>query len=448
MQQGRRYKIYPTPAQAASLRRWTGCQRFVYNAKREEQRYQSWLKRRAILSPSWHQTGGLPAGMNGAAFDQTFAQFKTETTGFLRTVPAVILRNAVYRFKTALSNHWKNPAHFGWPVAKGRHGPQSVPLTREVFHLDSDGALTLGNKKHALGKVAVRWHRPHGEPAMLAVSVTPAGDWHVSFSFEDDAVAPVPVAATATVGVDLGITQTVTASDGRFFNLTPTRDKREEARARRRALRLKRLERQLARRQKGSRRREKTKRKVARIKQHAAEVRRDFAEQVSHRLLADSPVTSAVVFENLSLRNMTRSAKGSLEAPGKNVAQKTGLNRELLARSLARIAERTAQKAVQRGRICLRVPAAYSSQTCAVCGHVSAKTRPSQARFHCRACGHQDHADANASEVIAQRGLAVLGLRPSGSAGRKTPVEGFYGARRLAARPRPRESGQVQPLLA
>ena len=184
------------------------------------------------------------------------------------------------------------------------------------------------------------------------------------------------------------------------------------------------------------------------IKQHAAEVRRNFAEQVSHRLLADSPVTSAVVFENLSLRNMTRSAKGSLEAPGKNVAQKTGLNRELLARSLARIAERTAQKAVQRGRVCLRVPAAYSSQTCAVCGHVSAKNRPSQAEFHCRACGHQHHADANASEVIAQRGLAVLGLRPSGSAGRKTPVEGFYGARRLAARPRPRESGQVQPLLA
>ena len=186
------------------------------------------------------------------------------------------------------------------------------------------------------------------------------------------------------------------------------------------------------------------------IKQHAAEVRRNFAEQVSHRLLADSPVTSAVVFENLSLRNMTRSAKGSLEAPGKNVAQKTGLNRELLARSLARIAERTAQKAVQRGRVCLRVPAAYSSQTCAVCGHVSAKNRPSQAEFHCRACGHQDHADANASEVIAQRGLAVLGLRPSGSAGRKTPVEGFYGAQ-AARRPPPSPrigSGAASPRMS
>ena len=50
------------------------------------------------------------------------------------------------------------------------------------------------------------------------------------------------------------------------------------------------------------------------------------------------------------------------------------------------------------------VPPAYSSQTCAACGHANPDSRLSQAEFVCQDCGYTDHADHNAAVVIAKRG--------------------------------------------
>ncbi len=54
------------------------------------------------------------------------------------------------------------------------------------------------------------------------------------------------------------------------------------------------------------------------------------------------------------------------------------------------------------------INAAYTSQTCAVCGHVAKANRPSQAAFRCAVCGHTDHADVNAARHIASRARAVV----------------------------------------
>ena len=64
----------------------------------------------------------------------------------------------------------------------------------------------------------------------------------------------------------------------------------------------------------------------------------------------------------------------------------------------------------------LEVPAAYTSQTCAVCGHKDPANRPKkdsagksiQDNFLCVACGHSANADNNASEIIALRALHQL----------------------------------------
>jgi len=102
--------------------------------------------------------------------------------------------------------------------------------------------------------------------------------------------------------------------------------------------------------------------------------------------------------EDLQITNMTRSAKGTRENPGRNVRQKAGLNRGILGSGWGLLVRRLADKAPGRVE---RVRPAFTSQRCSACGHVDAESRESQARFVCTACGFADHADVNAARNIA-----------------------------------------------
>ena len=112
---------------------------------------------------------------------------------------------------------------------------------------------------------------------------------------------------------------------------------------------------------------------------------------------------SVVVIEDLKLKNLTRSARGTMDEPGRNVAQKAGLNRAMLDVAPGRLATMLGYKTARRGGLLIRVPAAYSSQECAECGHVSSENRPSRSEFCCVSCGHEAHADTNAAKVLLQR---------------------------------------------
>ena len=110
-----------------------------------------------------------------------------------------------------------------------------------------------------------------------------------------------------------------------------------------------------------------------------------------------------IVIEDLRVRNMTRSAKGTLAEPGVNVNPKTGLNRSILAQGWGELRRHLQYKTVWYGSQLAEVPAQHSSQTCSACGVVHAESRESQARFRCIACGHAEHADVNAARVILAR---------------------------------------------
>jgi ribosomal protein L37AE/L43A len=119
-------------------------------------------------------------------------------------------------------------------------------------------------------------------------------------------------------------------------------------------------------------------------------------------------------------RGPTRSARGTLAVPGRNVRAKAGLNRSIHATGWGGIVKRLEDKAAGRVE---RVDPAFTSQVCHVCGHCAAKNRESQAVFRCRACGHVDHADVNAAKNIAAgRAVTARGaLQPSGGAMNREP---------------------------
>jgi putative transposase len=236
------------------------------------------------------------------------------------------------------------------------------------------------------GWVRFRWSRAVPEGAKsFRVTRDRAGRWHVAF-----AAVPEPVPAPGNgevVGIDRGVAVSAALSKGEMLE-APGLSAREHAR-------LLRLERKLARASHGSNRRTRVKNAIARLKAREADRRKDWAEKLSTRLARDFDV---IRVENLNIADMTRSAKGTADTPGRNVAQKAGLNRGILASGWGLLVRRLEEKAP--GRI-EKVSPAFTSQRCSVCGHVDAKSRESQAVFACTACGFAIHADLNAARNIA-----------------------------------------------
>jgi transposase len=122
-----------------------------------------------------------------------------------------------------------------------------------------------------------------------------------------------------------------------------------------------------------------------------------------------------IVFEDLRVKDMLRSARGTLESPGRNVAAKAGLNRRIAASAWSRLVRRTTEKAAasQSCEVVLVDPR-HTSQRCSVCGHVDPANRPSQSVFSCLGCGHADNADVNAAKNVLAAGLVATarGGRP------------------------------------
>ncbi|WP_119726792.1 RNA-guided endonuclease InsQ/TnpB family protein [Thermomonospora amylolytica] len=263
-----------------------------------------------------------------------------------------------------------------------------------------------------LGWVRFRWTRPLGGMVRNVTVLKDGGHWYISFCVEDGLAESTPN-GKPPVGVDRGVAVAVATSDGwmrdrEFITLGE-------------AVRLKRLQQQLARQRKGSARRSATKAKIGRLNARVRARRTDFVAWTANRLTRDHGL---VVVEDLKVKNMTASAKGTVEQPGSRVRQKAGLNRSILAKGWGGLLAALEHKARCNGSRIVRVPPAYTSQTCAACGHCAPDNRESQAVFRCRACGHQANADVNAAKNILAAGLAVTGrgdLAAGRSAKRQPP---------------------------
>jgi putative transposase len=116
--------------------------------------------------------------------------------------------------------------------------------------------------------------------------------------------------------------------------------------------------------------------------------------------------------EDLKIRNMTRSARGTISEPGRNVRQKAGLNRQILASGWGCLVRRLEDKAPGRVE---KIQPHFTSQRCSSCGHVDPDSRENQARFRCTACSFACNADVNAAINIAA-GHAVTARGGDGAA--------------------------------
>lgn len=434
-----RYRAYPDAEQQVRGRRIAGSCRALKNLAKEQRD----LARRF---------GHGRISYSAQSADLKALRDDPEIAPWLAEVPAQVLQQALRDSDTAYRRFLSGGA--GYPAWARRSGwagfrdPQDVKVRRLSRRW---GEIKI----QGVGWVRVRMHRPLIGSRVCSATWTeePDGKVFISVLVERHKRRPTkpriddPQLAAA-VGVDRGgvvaaATASVTETCLRDFVTLRTKE----------AERLRRLEQarerqKIARRKENtrlrkagadphphaSRRQDKTERAIAGLHARKRRRSRDFAEQTSNDLAKNH---SLVVFENLHIKSMAASAKGTIDAPGKNVAAKAGMNRSFLSKAPASLRTRTARKVTRHGHQEMGVNPAGTSITCSACGHVDADSRHDQ-RFCCTLCGHRDHADTNAAANIRERGikLALAGGTPVAAPRSNDPGPGSPGAETVQSRRR------------
>lgn len=370
-----RYRLYPDPGQVAMLVRHCADARAVWNLALEQ-------------ANCWR-----PGRSSSPGSAERFHQLaEARKDSWLAEGSSSVQQQALRDFDQALKNCWAGSHRR--PTWR-RRGVDEGFCVRDV-------SVVRLNRRWATihvpkcGPVGFRLSRPlPATYGMARVTCDRAGRWHVSFAAPQPTVEREPTGAA--VGLDMGVAATVTTSGGDHLRM-PTLLSPGEAQRRRR------LQRKLARQKKGSGRREHTKHSVACLSARAADRRKDWIEKTTTDLVRDYDI---ICIEDLSVKNMVRSARGTVAIPGRNVRQKSGLNRAISSQAWALFRRRLTDKAATCGVVVVAVNPAYTSQRCSECGHTVPENRESQAVFRCRSCGYCADADVNAARNILAAGLAV-----------------------------------------
>ena len=315
---------------------------------------------------------------------------------FLKDCNAQVLQQSLKDLERAYKNFFGKRANFPKYKKKYRHDsirfPQGVELdeVKQQIRLPKIGWMRYRKSRDIIGTIK-------------NVTVSRRGEkWDVSIQTEYEVVSSAP--NPSEIGIDMGVKRFATLSNGDFVEpLNPLKQEQEK---------LAKLQRKLARQKKGSRNSRKTKRKIARLHRYIADSRRDFLHKISTKIAKNH---SIIYVEDLKVSNMSASASGTKESPGKNVRQKSGLNRSILDQGWYGFFQMLSYKLEQRGGKLIKVDPRNTSRTCPRCGLVSAENRKSQATFACIGCGYRSNADEVGAINILRAGRARLAYGMSGA---------------------------------
>ena len=312
---------------------------------------------------------------------------------WLTYISSRIVSMSLKPIETAYKNFFKDPKNKGLPRFKSKHNTKpSMPIDSQCANIQNNylqiakiGRVRLQCSevpRHASGKFK------HG------TIKKECGKWYAYLAYEVDIARPaLPV--PQVVGIDRNVCANGFAlSDGTIYKL-PEALARLDAKIKKHDRKM----RSNGKRTKGSRRWNKYKEWRAKAYQKLVHARDTAIHQISYAIANKYDIA---VLEDLHLASMTKSAKGTIEEPGKNVKAKSGLNREMLAGCSGKLEQALAYKMQVE-----KVPAAYTSQTCNACGVVDKANRRDRL-FKCVHCGHTDDADINAARNIKQAFLAEV----------------------------------------
>lgn len=376
--QAYKYELKPDGQQLRAMRQFAGSCRFVFN-------------KGLALQKTNHEAGNPFIGYVAMAKMLTAWRNSTETA-WLSQAPVHPLQHALKDLERAYTNFFAKRADFPRFKKKGMGDSFRYPDAKQ-FKIDQSNSRVFLPK---LGWLRYRNSRDIlGTPKNITVSSN-GGKWFLSIQTDREVEQPLHP-ATSIVGIDVGITRFATLSDGSFIEPLNTFRKHEK--------RLTRYQRAMSRKTKFSNNWKKAKARVQKIHTRIAQVRRDFLHKTTTTI---SKNHAMVCIEDLQVRNISQSAAGSNEEPGRNIKAKSGLNKSILDQGWFEFRRQLEYKQAWRGGEVLAVPARNTSRTCPACGHVSADNRQTQARFACVECGYEANADLVGAINILNRGMQIL----------------------------------------
>ena len=372
--QAYKFQLKTNLSQARQMRRFAGACRFVFN--------------QALAL----QKAKYEAGNKKLSYADLCAELLTlkSSNPWLGESPSQTLQQSLKDLERSYKNFFAKRADFPRFKKKG---------LSSSFRFPQGCKLDQANNRIFLPKLGWMHYRNSGEVLGEVKNVTVShscGHWYISVQTERE-VSDAKHPSTSAIGVDMGIAQFATLSDGHVFAAVNSFKQKQKQ--------LARYQRAFSRKVKFSQNWKKQKSKIGKLHQTIANIRKDYLHKTTTII---SQNHAMIVIEDLQVKNMSKSASGNLDKPGRHVKAKSGLNRSILDQGWFEFRRQIEYKQVWHGGDVLAVPPQYTSQRCSCCGTVSKENRQSQAKFACIACGYQANADVNAAMNILAAGHAVL----------------------------------------
>jgi putative transposase len=370
MKQGFRYRIFPTKHQEATLRTQLSFCCELYNAGLEERREAYRMGGKSI--PFTEQSAQLP----------DIKELRPEYRAIYSQVLQDVLRRLDKAFK-AFFRRVKSGEVPGYPRFKAWFRYNSLTYPQSGFGIEPCGPAPQGKNRQAkqwakltlakIGSIWMNMHRPFkGVIKTCTIVRSSTGKWYVSISCDEVEPEPPPE-SDEEVGIDVGLKTFAYLSTGeqienpRFFR------KEEQA--------LTRAQRRLSKAGEGTRKRKKRRKVVARIHERIKNRRQNFIQQQVAWLIKRF---GFIAVEALTVRNMVKNPR---------------LSKSIADAAWSMFFTHLILKAEEAARCVVKVPPAYTSQTCSVCGHK--QNMPLSVRvYDCEACETVLHRDQNASRTI------------------------------------------------
>ena len=369
-----KFELMPNGEQTRRINQFCGCSRFVFNKALDGQKQayeadnqaQFSYTKIANLLPQWKK-----------AFP------------WLEDCYSQVLQQSLKDLDGAFKNFFQKRAGFPKFKKKG---------LKERFRFPQGCKLEQHNNRLYLPKIGwVRYRNSHnvvGEIKNVTVSKK-CGRFYVSIQTEYE--VEIPQHQGGEIGIDMGIVRFATLSNGEYFEpLNAFKTYKGK---------LAKLQRQLKNKVKFSKNWQKLQAKIAKLHHKIANCRKDFLHKISTTI---SKNHAMIYIEDLQVSNMSKSAKGTVEQPGANVAQKSGLNRAILDQSWTEFRRQLDYKSQWQGGALVAVPPHNTSRTCPCCGHTDKENRPTQAKFECVECGYRNNADVVGAINILERGRTLV----------------------------------------
>jgi putative transposase len=380
------YRIYPSKKQIQKLNEWLELHRSLYNAAlterieayRMQQKYINYYDQQNYLPqlkkdlPKLTELGSQALQETIRRVDRAFKAFfrrvkKGEEPGFPR-----------YKSKSRFDS-FMYPGVAGWSILTGNKLKIKVSKlgelkTRGKSRIDivncERRCLTIKRKNN-------KWY------ACVTVRV------------DGELLKRKTNIKIQVVGIDMGCKNLAVLSDGIVIDnpkyLKQGKDK------------LLVIQRKLAKQVKFSNNWSKTKRKLSKLHEKIANQRKDFLHKTSAKLVTSYSIIG--IEDKLDIKRMTKSARRTIDKPGKNVQQKANLNRAILEAGISMFASMMKYKAEEAGSLIIGVNKNNTSKECYICHSYNPVTLADRV-YHCSNCGLSIDRDLNSSKVIEFRALA------------------------------------------